>query len=521
MTILTKRKINIFKFFVFTFLSITLMACIKESRPAGKTIVIGLESNPTNLDPRHATDANSYRLAQLLYNPLIKMDSQFHPVPDITKRFTQPDDTTYLFHLKEGIQFHDGKELTCKDVKYTFDCILNPALKSPHFGAFEKIDSIVCINKYSVQFILKEPFAPFLINLAVIGIIPKDDMQKSEGSSHSAPVGTGPFKLAEFLHDERIVLHANTDYFDGRPKLERITFKIIPDSTVRLLELSQGNVHLLQNNIPPDLFPFLEKKEALKIVKRPGTTYSYIGFNLKDSILKDRRVREAIAYAIDRESIIRYILKGLALPASGILSPVNWAYEGNVKVYEYNNEKARDLLDQAGFIDTDGKGPQMRFELTFKTSTDQLRKRIAEIIQQQLKEVGIKINIQSYEWGTFYSDIKSGNFQLYTLSWVGITDPDVLYYIFHSSNIPPHGANRGRYINKRVDRLIEEGRITLDMNRRAKIYSEIQKILALEVPYVSLWYSTNVAVMNRAIHGYVVYPAGDFFSLKDVWIEND
>jgi peptide/nickel transport system substrate-binding protein len=497
------------------------MACIKESRPTGNTIVIGLESSPTNLDPRYATDANSYRLAQLLYNTLIELDSRFHPVPNIIKRLANPNDTTYVFHLKEGIQFHDGKELTSKDVKYTFDCILNPAFKSPHFGAFEKIDSIVILDKYTVKFILKEPFAPFLINLAVIGIVPKDDIQKSEDSFNITPVGTGPFKLAEFLHDERIVLNANADYFDGRPKLERIIFKIIPDSTVRLLELNQGNVHLLQNDIPPDLFPFLEKKDSLKIVKRPGTTYSYIGFNLKDAILKDKRVREAIAYAIDRKAIIRYILKGLATPASGILSPYNWAYEENVNVFEYNKEKARNLLDQAGLIDTDGNGPQMRFELTFKTSTDQLRKRIAEIIQQQLKEVGIKISIKSYEWGTFYSDIKSGNFQLYTLSWVGITDPDVLYYIFHSSSIPPQGANRGRYINKRVNMLIEEGRITLDMNRRKNIYSEIQKILALDIPYVSLWYSTNVAVMNKSIHGYVVYPAGDFFSIKDVWIEND
>ncbi|MFH2012053.1 MAG: ABC transporter substrate-binding protein [Pseudomonadota bacterium] len=495
-------------------------ACLKEAKPAGDNLVIGLESSPTNLDPRYATDANSYRLTQILFNPLFKLDTHFNPVPDIVKRWENPNETTYIFHLKKGVKFHDGIELTSKDVKYTFDTILTPSFKSPHMGAFEKIKSIETPDKYTVKFVLKEPFAPFLINLAIIGIVPEHAAQKFSDKFSNQPIGTGPFKLREFLPDEKIVLKVNNDYFEGKPRLNGIVFKILPDSTVRLLELSQGVIHILQNDIPPDLFPFLEKRDNLKIIKKEGTTYSYIGFNLKDPILKNMKVREAIAHAIDKESIIKYILKGLGTPADGILSPHNWAYEGNVKRFEYNRRKALSLLDEAGFSDPDGDGPETRFQLTFKTSTDHLRKRIAETLQEQLGIVGIGLDIMSYEWGTLYSDIKSGNFQLYSLSWVGITDPDMLYYIFHSSSVPPNGANRGGYVNKRVDTLIEEGRITSNIIGRKRIYSEVQKILAEDIPYVSLWYTTNVAVMNKSVHGFVVYPAGDFISLKDVWIKN-
>jgi peptide/nickel transport system substrate-binding protein len=506
--------------FFTVFFLIALVACLKESKSDRNTLVIGLESSPANLDPRYATDANSYRLTQILFNTLLKLDPHFNPVPDLIERWDNPNEITYIFHLRKGVQFHDGSELTSKDVKYTFDTILNPFFKSPHKGAFEKIKSIETLDRYTVRFILKEPFAPFLINLAIMGIVPEHAAEKSGDKFSNQPLGTGPFKLTEFLPDEKIILKANTDYFEGKPKLNGIVFKIVPDSTVRLLELSQGSIHLLQNDIPPDLFPFLEKRDNLKIIKEGGTTYSYLGFNLKDAVLKNIKVREAIAHAIDKEAIIRYILKGFVTSASGILSPHNWAYEGNVKIFEYNKTKALRLLDEAGFKDPDGDGPETRFKLTFKTSTDRLRKRIAEIIQEQLREVGIGIDIRSHEWGTLFSDIKSGNFQMYSLSWVGITDPDMLYYIFHSSNIPPKGANRGEYVNQRLDKLAGEGRATLNISRRKKVYSEIQKILAEDIPYVSLWYTTNVAVMNKSVHGFVVCPAGDFISLKDVWMDN-
>jgi peptide/nickel transport system substrate-binding protein len=198
---------------------------------------------------------------------------------------------------------------------------------------------------------------------------------------------------------------------------------------------------------------------------------------------------------------------------------LNWAYYGDVPTYDYDPQRSRELLDRAGYPDPDGEGPEMRFTLMFKTSQDELRKRIASALQQQLKEVGIGMNVRSYEWGTFYGDIKSGNFQIYTLSWVGVTDPDIYYYVFHSSNIPPHGANRGRYRNPVMDTLLEDARKTLDLATRKHYYARVQKILAKDSPYVSLWHYENVVVMAKNVHGFILDPRGDLFSLKDVWVE--
>ena len=207
------------------------------------------------------------------------------------------------------------------------------------------------------------------------------------------------------------------------------------------------------------------------------------------------------------------------MPATGVLSPLNWSYEPAVEVYGYDPEKAKRLLDEAGYRDPDGPGPAKRFTLTYKTSQNELRRRIGEAIQGLLGEVGIDVKMRSYEWGTFFSDIRKGNFQIYTLTWVGITDPDIYYYLFHSKSIPPDGANRGAYLNPEMDLLIERGRVLQDREERKEVYGRIQKILARDLPYVSLWNEVNVVVVDPRVRGFVLRPDGDFLSLKDVWIE--
>jgi peptide/nickel transport system substrate-binding protein len=238
--------------------------------------------------------------------------------------------------------------------------------------------------------------------------------------------------------------------------------------------------------------------------------------SLDHPILRHLKVRQAIAYAINRDLIIRHLLKELAVPATGLLSPTHWAYEPSVRQLVYDPEKARELLDEAGFPDPDGAGPLPRFKLSYKTTTLELRRRIAEAIREQLNQIGIELEVRSYEWGTFYGDIKRGNFHLYSLAWVGITDPDVLSAIFHSSSVPPNGDNRGRYRNVKVDRLLEEGRRIADPDRRIQIYSAIQKILAEDLPYIPLWWVKNVAVMNSSVQGFTLSPDGDLISLKNV-----
>lgn len=477
-------------------------------------LVIGLESNPTQLDPRYATDANSVRIGALIFSALTRADEKSLSQPDLAERWEALDERTYLFHLRRGITFHNGKPLTAADVKFTYESVLEPKNRSPKRGALRAVQAVEQLSPYQVRFRLAAPHAPFLEN-TTLGILPLGTPVDA-GTQKNGLVGSGPFSLEEFVPGERAVLRANPSYREGAPSVSGLVFKIIPDSTVRVLEFKKGTVDFLQNDIEPDMLPWLKKNTSASILTNQGTIFQYIGVKLDHPILKFPEVRRALAYAIDREAIIRHLLKGLATPSSGLLSPSHWAYESSVAPYPYNPEEAKRLLDKAGFRDPDGDGPLPRFKLSYKTTTLDLRRRIAEALKEQLQQVGIELEVRTFEWGTFYGDIKKGNFHLYSLAWVGISDPDLYFNLFHSSSIPPNGDNRGRYQNPEVDQLLERGRKSLSLEERKLIYSTVQKILAQELPYIPLWWAKNVVVMKPTIEGFVPYPDGDLTSLKNI-----
>lgn len=484
-----------------------------SSPPADPPFVVAIEAAPTQFDPRLATDAYSERIGQLLFSRLLRSDAAGQKVPDLAERWEVAGETIYTFHLRKNVRFHDGRPLTSQDVRYTFESILDPAFASPHRKSFEMVSRIETPDAETVRFILKKPHAPFLTEMTK-GIVPKHLAEKGgPGTLASHPVGSGPFRFVRYDPDEAVELAAFSDYFDGAPAIPRLLFRIIPEDSVRLLELEKGNIDLLQNAFPPDALPRLQQNPRLKIIQAPSTTYSYLGFNLNDPILQKKPVREAIALAIDREAITEHLFKGLARPAAGLLSPSHWAYADSVKVYRYDPEQAKERLDEAGFPDPPGPAP--RFHLVHKTSQNDLARRVVEVIQRQLSEIGIAVTIRNYEWGTFYGDIKSGNFQIFTLSWVGVDDPDIYHNLFHSESVPPNGANRVQYRNPKIDTLLEAGRITLDPEKRKVVYTEIQQIIAEELPYVSLWHTMNVAVMKKEVEGFHLYPDGDFYGLKE------
>lgn len=496
-----------------------LPSCHTDPHKDPDTLIIGLENSPTQLDPRLATDLASAHISKMVYNGLLKMDADGNLAPDLALDWEMPDEKTIVVHLKKEIRFHDGKELDSGDVLYTFQSIADPDLKSPKAAAYEQLDLVEAPSPHTVIFRLKEPHSPFLYGL-LQEIVPREQNQNVNITPIQKPVGTGPFRFVRYLSDEEVLLEANTGYFDGPPRTAKLSFRIIPDETTRILELEKGNIHLLQNAFSPDLLPRLRKNQDLKIVQRPGTNYSYIGFNLEDPILKKREVREAIARGIDRPRIINSILKGLARPAESPLPSSHWAYEPAVARYPFNPERAKELLDQAGFPDPDGNGPLPRFTLEYKTSQNELRRLIAEVIARQLSEIGIEAKIKSYEWGAFYDDIKNGNFQMFTLTWVGIQDPDFFREAFHSQNIPPRGANRGKFVNAEVDRLTELGARTMYNEERKKIYSRIQEIIAREIPYAGLWHAENTVVMKKNLKGFKMYPDESLAGLKDVYFSN-
>ena len=476
----------------------------------GNYLTVVIRASPNNLDPRIGTDENSQRVAQLVFSRLMELSEDFRVVPGLAMRLDNPDPLTYVAHLRSGVKFHDGRELTSKDVVYTFGSFLDPDFISPRKGAYRQLESVKALDDYRVEFTLKEPFAAFPMQL-VLPVVPAD----SGDTLRTFPIGTGPYRFVRHQVDDQVVLSAFEGYFDGLPQNAGIVMKVIPDETMRGLELRKGTVDLVINDVPPDIVHQLEK-DGLQIAQAPGVDYNYIGFNMKDPVLSDRRVRHAIGYAVDRQAIVDYLRRGLATPAIGILAPMAWAFEPSVHQFSHDVARAKALLDEAGYRDPDGDGPEPRLRLTLKTSTDEFFRLQATILQQDLRKVGIDLDVRSYEFATMYTDVLNGNFQMVTMQWVGVTDPDILRRVFHSEQVPPLGFNRGYYNNPEVDRLIDLAGTSPSEEDRRKYYSQAQKIVAEDAPYISLWYKTHVAVAQPGITGLRLGPQADMLSLKDV-----
>jgi peptide/nickel transport system substrate-binding protein len=291
---------------------------------------------------------------------------------------------------------------------------------------------------------------------------------------------------------------------------------VVPDEIMRALELRKGTVDMVVNDLSPDVIHQLAEEKSVTIAESPGTDYAYVGINMRDAVLKDRRVRHALGYAIDRQAIVDYLRRGLARPAIGILPPASWAFDEGVFQFTHDPQKAMALLEDAGHRDPDGDGPEPRLRLSLKVSTNEFIRLQAAVIQQDLKRVGIELDVRSYEFATLYADVLKGNFQLFTLQWVGVSDPDMLRRVFHSKQMPPNGFNRGYYENPEVDRLIDAAQAAVTDADRRRLYGEAQRLLAEDAPYISLWYKTNVAVSRTEIEGVKLTPSAEFTFLRDV-----
>jgi peptide/nickel transport system substrate-binding protein len=491
--------------------ALLLAAGCGASRPAGNSIVIAIANSPTNLDPGVGLDEASQKLHQLLYNSLLRIDGNLRVVPDLAIRFDRPDPKTYVAEVRHGVKFHDGRELTASDVAFTFRRFLDPKFTSGRKGAYRMVKSIDVTDRYTVTFHLNEPSGSFPVNL-VMGIVP-------EGTGPEAarrPIGSGPYKIAEFVADDHVSLTPFDDYFAGRPKNDGLTFRTVPDDTMRGLELRKGTVDLVVNDLPPDIVQALRAEKTLSVTTAPGTDYAYLGFNLRDPLLQNPKLRQAVGYAVDRRAITDYLRRGLAQPAVGVIPPMSWAFEPDVFQFSLDLAKAKALLDEAGFPDPDGDGPLPRLRLSLKTSTVEAYRLQAAVIQQNLARVGIALDVRSYEFATLFADVLKGNVQLYTLQWVGVTDPDMLRRVFHSTQTPPAGFNRGYYKNAEVDRLIDAASAHPDDGMRRSLYGEAQRLIAADAPYVSLWYKTNVAVFQSTLSGVSLSPIAEFTFLKDV-----
>ena len=467
---------------------------------AQKTVRFALASAVINLDPRYATDAASSRVIRLLYRPLVDFDAHNQARADCAD-WEKLKPRWYRFRLLDSCgAFHNGMAITSDDVIATYRSILDPASASPFKQRLDIIRHIYRVDDKRLDFELRQddPLFPAYLD---IGILPQALIRQGHLFSQ-APIGNGEFKLLRFDAPGNLLLQRRRDGL-------RVQFLHVPDPTVRMLMLLRNEIDLCQNDLTPELVNYARKQAALTVLQGKGSNFSYLGFNLKDPSLADIRVRRAIAMSIDRDDIIKHVFYGAAEKASSVLANDHWVFDRSFTTPTFDPKKARQLLSQAGYKDK-------ILHISYKTSKDPFRIRLATVIQSQLHAVGIDMDIQSLDWGSFFADVKAGRFQIYSLSWVGIRTPDIYRQIFHSQSLAPKGANRGYFSNTTVDRLLDDAISSDDLSQIRHDYSEVQQIVLQQLPYVPLWYEDHIAISNRHLSGYHLNRSGNYDSLSQV-----
>ncbi|MBA2339405.1 MAG: ABC transporter substrate-binding protein [Pyrinomonadaceae bacterium] len=488
------------------------------------TFTVALDTAPT-LDPFRGSNAASYRMQQLMFNTLIKKNERFEYIGELASDI-QPsaDNLSYTFTLRDGVKFHDGRPLTSSDVKYTFDTLFaSDASKAASFmegtGASKQnhIQAVETPDARTVVMRLNKPWTELLANLVAIPIIPPG----SAANLESAPLGSGPFRFVRKDESQQVYdLEANENYWEGAPQIKRLRVRVILDANTLQAELRSGRVDLAPNvtNFTPDAYNSLKTDANLQVKQFPGANVAYLSFNTQVDPLKDARVRRAIAMAIDREGIVRDLLLGQAQVAHSILPQTSWAYSDKDKI-PYDPEAAKRLLDEAGFRDPDGDGPQMRFprSLEFRILGSSVAiSRYSSVIQNAVKQIGVPVDIVTMELQALLEAQQRGQYQLSAGSWVGGNqDPIFLRDLFTETRF-----NRTKYKNPDIDRILGEATTTTDRERARALYTEAQSIITRDMPMLPLWYPANMIIARKSIGQIEVDPSGDWRFIRRLTIEN-
>ena len=502
----------------------------EELKPAyGDTLVVGSIGEPSILVPMLAGDSASHDVAGLIFNGLVKYDTDLTLVGDLAESWDISDDGRVItFHLRKGVRWTDGVEFTADDVMFGYKTIISDKTPTPYKGDFLEVKKAEVVDKYTFRVTYDKPFAPALSSWGNLPILPKHllegkDITKTDFGRK--PVGMGPFILERWEPGQSLTLKANKDYFEGRPYLDYYVYRIIPDQSTMFMELRAGGVDMM--GLTPIQYTRQTNTEYFRKNFRkyryPVFAYTYLGFNLKHPFFKDRRVRRAISYAIDKKEIIDVVLFGLGTVATGPYVPNTWPYNPDVQRYDYNPELARRLLKEAGWMDKDGDGVLEKdgvpFEFTILTNMgNSLREKTATIIQWRLKQVGIKVNVRLVEWSAFINEfIDKRRFEAVILGWSMGLDPDQ-YDIWHSSKTHEKEFNFISYSNPEVDRLLEMGRRVFDQQKRKKIYYRFQEILAEDAPYVFLYVPDALPIVHARFRGIKPSPIGITYNIHKWYV---
>lgn len=509
------------------FLVILLFGCRKggdlqryeeKGKPVyGDSLITSSIGEASNLIPILASDSASHDIAGHIYNGLVKYDKNLNIVGDLAESWDfSPDKLSITFHLRKNVRWHDGKPFTVRDVLYTYKVIVDPKTPTPYSGDFLMVKKAEMIDDYTFRVTYAEPFAPALISWAA-SILPSHLLEGRDITTSPLsrrPVGTGPYRFKDWIAGDRIVLTVNDDYFEGRPYLARYIARVIPDPATMFLELKNNGIDMagltpLQYVKQTDYTKFNRQFNKFKYL---SFSYVYLGYNLRHPFFRDKRVRQAITYAIDKQEIVEGILLGQGVVAEGPYKPDTWAFNPHIKKYPFDPEKARILLEQAGFqkgqdgrLWKDGKP----FEFTILCNQgNEVRIHCAELVQQRLSALGITVKIRVIEWASFVNQyIDKRNYEAVILGWTIPQDPDI-FDIWHSSKQRPKELNFMGFENKGVDDLLVRARRTFNQEERKQYYWKIQDILAEEQPYTFLFIPYATLAVHKRIKGIEPAAAG-------------
>jgi peptide/nickel transport system substrate-binding protein len=478
-----------------------LSGCTGHLKTPDDTLIVAIESQPTNLDPRFATDANSVRIDGLIFESLVHVGEGFRPEPEVAQRW-EAHGNVLKFYLRPDLKFHNGRAVTPEDILFSFECYRAPG--SPFASSLAVIDSIQAqtengrivvtlkLSRFSDKFLVSD--------LPIVKILPKAEIERLGRDYASRLIGTGPFAYIKTdLNEIRLK--------SVRAKIPFLTFKVIRDDYTRYQKLLKGEVDFVQAAIPTDkVKDFENRPDRFEVFRYPGLTMTYVLLNFKDPILKQKTVRLALARSLKRKDIIDYKLDGLALEATSLLTPDNPYFNKALRNPPFNINAAREQIEKLGL-----KGRK----LVLKTSNSPQAIDNGKVLANQMSQTGLDVDLQSYEWGTFYSDVKKGLFQLATMKWVGLVDPDIYELAFHSREVPP-GRNRGSYLNAKLDELLDRANRVATRDQRRKIFDRVQEIVLSDLAVLPLWYDIQVAIVNRRITGFKPSMNSDFSPLAKV-----
>ncbi|MBN2282325.1 MAG: peptide-binding protein [Deltaproteobacteria bacterium] len=497
----------------------------------GDILIEGSIGDASNLIPLLSTDSSSHGISAMIFNGLIKYGKDMNIEGDLAESWDISDDgLSITFHLRKNVRWHDGHPFTAEDVLYTYQVTVDPKTPTAYAGDFLKVKKAEVLDSHTFRVTYDKPFAPALESWGS-SILPKHlmagtDITKSPLARH--PVGTGPYRFKEWVTGEKIVLSSNHEHFEGRPYIDGYIMRIIPDMATMFLELRATGIDQM------NLTPLQYTRQTENAVFRNNYNkyrylafgYTYLGYNLTNPLFRDKAVRQAISYAVNKQEIIDGVLLGLGKIATGPYKPGTWPYNPDVKRYPYDPGKAKELLKEAGWEDHDGDGVLDRdgrpFEFEIITNQgNEMRAKCAEIIQRRLSELGITVKIRVIEWAAFINEfINKKKFDSTILGWTITLDPD-LYDVWHSSKTKPGELNFISYRNEEVDRLIEEGRSTFDREERKRCYDRIQEILAEEQPYTFLYVPDALPIINSRFQGIEPAPIGIGYNYIKWYVPED